>query len=201
MPKKLSKKTILKRSIVLIPMMFLCVQSGSAAWFTLGLNGGYRNLNDPTLGEIYGDGYIFEPYIRYSVPRFLTLELAYEGGYRKSGTVGLFQENSTLSVSGFQLAAVVPIPLLRIPRVSTYFKVGVAYYFYKQDIESEFVRLKVDHRKWTTVIGAGMRLQLFRGLFLTAEYKSIPLRVRPFDIDVDLGGSRIVFGIGYQFWL
>jgi len=191
----------MKRWLVLVPMMFFSVQFSSSAWFTLGLNGGYRVLNDPVLGEIYGDGYVYEPYIRYSVPRLLTLELAYEGGYKKSGPVGLFQEDSTLNVSGLQLAAVVPIPILRIQRVSTYFKVGIAYYFYKQDIDSEFVRQKVDHTKWTTVIGVGMSLHLFRGLFLTAEYKSIPLRVKPFDIQVDLGGSRILFGIGYQFWL
>lgn len=186
---------------VLVPMLILLVQAGNADWFTLGLNGGYRYLNDPHLGEIYGDGYVFEPYIRYALPRLATLELAYEGGYKKSAPVGLFQEDSTLSVSGFQLSVVVPVPIFRIRSMSTYFKIGLAYYFYKQDIDSEFVRQKVDHNKWTTVIGVGMSLHLFRGLFLTAEYKSIPMKVRPFDIDVDLGGSRIIVGIGYRFWL
>jgi hypothetical protein len=194
-------KEILKKWIVLIPLIFLCVQISSAAWFTLGLNGGYRNLDDPLFGEIYGDGYVYEPYIRYSFSGSYSLELSYEGGYKKSGPIGLFQEDSTLSISGLQLTGLVRVPILRIRRVSTYFKVGVAYYFYKQDIDSEFVRQQVDHRKWTTVIGAGLSLSLFRGLFLTAEVKSIPLRVKPFDIQVDLGGMRILFGIGYQFWL
>jgi opacity protein-like surface antigen len=198
---KMSMIKIMKKWMILVPLMILMVQAGNADWFTLGLNGGYRHLNDPNLGEIYGDGYVFEPYVRYSVPRLLTLELAYEGGYKKNGPVGLFQEDSTLNVSGFQLAAVVPVPILRIRRVSTYFKVGIAYYFYKQDIDSEFIRQQVDHTKWTTVIGVGMSFHLFRGLFLTFEYKSIPLRVKPFDINVDLGGSRIIFGLGYQFWL
>lgn len=191
----------MKKSVILISLVFLSVQVGSAAWFTLGLNAGYRYLDDLTLGDIYGDGYIYEPYIRYSFPRLLTLELSYEGGYKRTGPVGLFQEDSTLSVTGFQLTGVVPVPILRIRRVSTYFKIGIAYYFYKQDIDSEFVRQQVDHSKWTTVIGGGMNLYLFRGLFLTAEVKSIPLRVKPFDINVDLGGIRILFGIGYQFWL
>ena len=190
----------MERIVILLILLFVSVQFSSAALFTLGLNGGYRYLKDPNLGEIYGDGYIYEPYIRYSVPRFITLELSYEGGYNRTGSVGLFQENSNLSVSGFQLTGIVPIPIFRIRRVSTYFEIGIAYYFYKQQIDSEFIRQEVDHSKWTTVIGGGLNIHLFRGLFLTAEVKSIPLRVRPFEIQVDLGGIRLLFGIGYQFW-
>jgi hypothetical protein len=191
----------MKKSIIFISLVFLSVQISNASWFTLGLNGGYRYLDDLTLGEIYGDGYVYEPYIRYSFERSLSLELSYEGGYKRSGPVGLFQEDSTLSVTGLQLAGIVPVPILRIRNLTTYFKIGIAYYFYKQDIDSEFVRQKVDHTKWTTVIGGGMSLHLFRGLFLTAEVKSIPLRVKPFGIDVNLSGIRILFGICYQFWL
>ena len=197
----MSIKETMKKWIILMPLIFLSVQIGSAAQFSLGLNGGFRNLDDPALGEIYGDGYVFEPYVRYSFAGSFALELSYEGGYKKSAPIGLFQEDSTLSVNGVQLAGIVRVPLLRARNISTYFKVGIAYYFYKQDIDSEFVRQKVDHNKWTTVLGAGMSLYLFRGVFLTAEVKSIPLRVKPFDINVDLGGTRILFGIGYQFWL
>ena len=194
-------KEMMKKWIILVLLIFFSVQIGRAAWFTLGLNAGYRNLDDLALGEIYGDGYVYEPYIRYSFAGSYSLELSYEGGYKRSGPVGLFQEDSTLSVTGLQLNGIVRVPVLRIRNVSTYFKIGIAYYFYKQDIDSEFVRQQVDHSKWTTVIGAGMSLHLFRGLFLTAEVKSIPLRVKPFDIDVNLSGMRILFGMGYHFWL
>ncbi len=190
----------MKKTAILAFLILLSVQVGNASWFTLGINGGYRYLNDPVLGEIYGDGYIFEPYIRYSLGS-INLELAYEGGYKKSGPIGFFQEDSTLSISGLQLSGIVPIPIFRIRNVSTYVKLGIAHYFYKQDIESEFVRQQVDHSKWTTVIGGGLNIYLVRGLFLTAEVKSVPLRVNPFAVNVDLGGMRILFGIGYQFWL
>jgi len=191
----------MKKLTFCVFLMFLSVQMGSTAQFALGLNAGYRYLDDPTLGEIYGDGYVYEPYIRYSLSYSFGLELSYEGGYKKSAPIGLFEEDSTLSVTGFQLAGIVRVPFLRIRNVSTYFKLGIGYYFYKQDIDSEFIRRQVDHNKWTTVIGGGMSINLFRGLFLTAEVKSIPLRVKPFEINVDLGGIRILFGIGYQFWL
>ncbi len=194
-------KKLTQKSVLLASLVFLFFQAGNSAQFSLGLNAGYRYLNDIALGEIYGDGYVYEPYIRYSLSFSYGVELSYEGGYKKSAPIGLFQEDSTLSVSGLQLAGIVRVPILRIRKVSTYFKLGIGYYFYKQDIDSEFVRQKVDHRKWTTIIGAGMNLSLFRGLYLTAEVKSVPLRVRPFDINVDLGGIRILFGIGYHFWL
>lgn len=194
------KEKLMQKSVVFISLVFLFVQVGNAKWFTIGLNAGYRYLDDLALGEIYGDGYVFEPYIRYSLGT-LNLELSYEGGYKRSGPIGVFQEDSTLSVTGLQLTGIAPIPILRIRNLNTYFKIGIAYYFYKQDIDSEFVRRQVDHTKWTTVIGGGMNLRLLRGLFLTAEVKSVPLRVRPFDINVNLGGIRILFGIGYQFWL
>jgi hypothetical protein len=197
----MSIKDIIKKMVFLVCLIFLSFQIGSAAWFSLGLNAGYRYLDDLALGEIYGDGYVYEPYIRYSFTGPLSLELAYEGGYKRNGPVGLFQEDSALSVSGLQLTGMARVPILRIRGVSTYFKIGIAYYFYKQDIDSEFIRRQVDHGKWTSVIGGGMSLNLFRGLFLTAEVKSIPLRVRPFDINVNLGGIRILFGVGYQFWL
>jgi hypothetical protein len=195
------KEKPMKKIVILLFLILFSVQFGNAALFTLGFNAGYRYLKDPILEEIYGDGYVFEPYFRYTLPRYVTLELAYEGGYKRSGTVGLFQENSTLTVTGFQLAGIVPIPIFRIPRLTTYFKFGVAYYFYKQEIDSEFVRQQVDHTKWTTVIGGGLNIRLSKGLSMSVEVKSVPLRVRPFDINVDLGGIRILLGIGYQFWL
>ncbi len=189
------------KSVIFVSLVFLFVQTGNSAQFSIGLNVGYRYLNDVALGEIYGDGYVYEPYIRYNPSFLYSLELSYEGGYKKSAPIGLFQEDSTLSVSGLQLSGVVGIPLLRIRRVRTYLKIGIGYYFYKQDIESEFVRRRVDRKKWTTIIGAGMNANLFRGVYLSAEVKSVPLKVRPFDINVDLGGIRILFGVGYNFWL
>jgi hypothetical protein len=198
---KIFTKKLLSTGAILLCLLFLSAQAGVAAQFALGLKAGYRYLNDISLGEIYGDGYVYEPYIRYSLSYSLGVELSYEGGYKKSAPIGLFEEDSRLSVDGFQLSGIVGVPLLRIRQVNTYFRIGIAYYFYRQDIDSEFVRRRVDHKKWTSVIGAGMNIRLFRGLFLTAEVKSVPLRVRPFDINVDLGGLRILFGIGYQFWL
>ena len=75
----------------------------------------------------------------------------------------------------------------------------MGYYSYKQDIESEFIRNSVDHTKWTNVFAGGLILNLSRGLYLSAEVKTVPLRVMPFDREVDLSGVRVVGGIGSSF--
>jgi hypothetical protein len=35
-------------------------------------------------------------------------------------------------------------------------------------------------------------------LFISAEIKHIPLKVQPFEIPVDLGGWRVLAGVGYR---
>jgi len=103
----------MKKLIACVFWMLLSVQAGVSAQFALGLNAGYRYLDDPTLGGIYGDGYVFEPYIRYAPSPSLGLELSYEGGYKKSAPIGLFQEDSTLTVDGFlSCASGISAPIL-----------------------------------------------------------------------------------------
>jgi hypothetical protein len=80
-----------------------------------------------------------------------------------------------------------------------YIKFGMAYYSYKQDIESDFIRNPVDQTKWTNVFAVGANWMLTRGLYLSVEVKTVPLKVIPFDREVDLSGIRVVSGVGYSF--
>jgi hypothetical protein len=77
-------RKLLPTGIVLFCLLLLLPQAGEALQFSLGLNAGYRYLNDASLGEIYGDGYVYEPYIRYNPSFLYAIELSYEGGYKKS---------------------------------------------------------------------------------------------------------------------
>jgi hypothetical protein len=175
-------------------VLFMAI-TGHATEINLGANLGYRQLKDPDLSEIYGDGFVYDLLARYFPVEKYGIELSHEGGYKRNALIGLYQENSTLTVGGIQLAAVFRYP---VGKFAPYFKFGVGYFAYKQDIKSEFVRLKVDHHKWTTVAGLGVTLDIFRGLFLSAEVKYVPLQVQPFDIPVDLGGMRYLGGLGLR---
>jgi hypothetical protein len=162
----------------------------------LGINYGYRHVEDDLIQDTYGSGYVYVPYVRLTPLRNIGIEIAYEGGYKRDGTVGVFEENSALSVTGWEFSGILYLP---IRPLMGYIKFGMAYYSYKQDIESEFIREPVDHKKWTNVFGGGLILTLARGLYLSAEVKTVPLRVIPFDREVDLSGVRVVGGIGYSF--
>jgi hypothetical protein len=175
-------------------VLFMAI-TGLATEIDLGTNLGYRQLKDPDLGKIYGDGFVYELFTRYFPLESYGIELSFEGGYKRDALVGLYQEKSTLTVGGIQLAGVFRYP---VGKLAPYFKFGVGYFSYKQNIESEFVRFKVDHHKLTTVVGLGMTFDIFRGLFLSAELKYVPLKVQPFDIAVDLGGMRYLAGLGFR---
>jgi len=58
---------------------------------------------------------------------------------------------------------------------------------------------KVDHKKSTVIIGGGLKFYLIKNLFLAGEVKFVPLKVKPFEEEVDLGGMRYLAGIGFTF--
>ncbi len=188
----------MKKASILIFLVALLPQLNFADDIVLGIQLGYRQLKDPELKAIYGGGLVINPYVNYFPSSNYGLEFSYEGGYNKEAPIGLFQEDSTLSISGFQLCGVLRYPVWNI---ISFLKAGVGYFSYRQDIQSEFTRLKVDHHKWATIVGGGIRFNMYKGLFLTAEAKYIPLKVQPFEIPVDLGGWRFLAGIGFRMTL
>jgi len=181
---------------MLLFLNVICVHTAQATQISFGLNYGFRHVENGEIQETYGNGTVYVPYFRLTPFKSVGIEIAYEGGYNQRGTVGIFQEESTLSVTGWEFSGVVYLP---ISPLIGYIKFGLAYYSYKQEIESAFIREPVDEKQWTNVFGIGASLMLTKGLFLSVEVKTIPLRVRPFDREVDLSGIRVVGGIGYSF--
>jgi hypothetical protein len=182
--------------ILFLVLLGCVVQTGLTIQVGIGLNYGLRQVKDEIMKETYGDGYVYVPYLRLIPFRSIGFEVAYEGGYKKSGAVGLYDEDSTLSITGLEFSGILFLPFH--PLVA-YIKFGMGYYTYKQDIESDFTRLTVDHNKWTSFIAGGINLSVFDGLYISAEVKSVPLVVRPYNTEVNLGGLRFLAGIGYSF--
>lgn len=182
--------------ILFLVLLGCVVQTGLAIQVGIGLNYGLRQVQDEIMKETYGDGYVYVPYLRLIPFKSIGFEVAYEGGYKKSGTVGIYEEASTFSVTGLEFSGILFLPFR--PLVA-YIKFGMGYYTYKQDIESDFTRLAVDHSKWTSFIAGGINLRVFDGLYISAEVKSVPLVVRPYNTEVNLGGLRFLAGIGYSF--
>jgi hypothetical protein len=189
------RKRLIKGILILV-LVGCVVQTSQAVQVGIGLHLGLRQVQDQIIKDTYGNGYVYVPYLRLMPFRSIGFEVAYESGYKKSGTVGLFDEDSTLSVTGLEFSAILFLPLRTFVG---YIKFGMGHYTYKQDIDSDFTRLIVDDSKWTSFIAGGINLRVFDGLYLSAEVKSVPLVVRPFDTEVNLRGIRFLAGIGYSF--
>lgn len=197
MEKSNNNGTLKNTSFFLVMMLFLLLsaRTASAADIELGLHWGYRQLKDANLKDIYGSGFVFRPQVRYGVDRNIALELAYEGGYKKDGPVGLYDESSSLTMNAWEAAAV-----LRMEHrgLIPFIKGGLGYYGYKQDIDSAFVRKKVDHHSVAPFAGAGLDVALFSGLHISGAVHYVFLKVKPFDVRVDLGGLRVLLGLRYR---
>ena len=193
-------KTRLKYSIpkltILMCFILMTTQMLQASKLELGLRYGMRKVQDVVIKEIYGDGYVFNPYIRWMPHPFFAFEVAYEGGYAKEAPIGLFDENSTLSLTGWEICMVLHY---RFNRFDPYVRFGYANYHYKQEIDSEFLRQKVDHRKATSLIAGGLKVELFKGLNIGGEVKYSPMKVQPFEVEVDLSGLRYMLSLSYEF--
>jgi len=51
----------------------------------------------------------------------------------------------------------------------------------------------------TFSISGGIKFYPQKNVFLAVEFKYIPLKVQPYDVEVDLSGMRILGGIGFSF--
>ncbi len=181
-----------------LAVLLIVIAAGSAAaQVQLGLRTGQHSIFDSTVRDVYGNGWIFVPYVRITSERTqLAVEFSYEGGYNQSAPIGIYEEMSTLKMYGLEMSA---YGWYRFGIVVPYLKMGIGYYFYNQQIDSEFVDKKVQGSDQRLLFAAGLDINLPKGFYLTGEVKVVPWLVAPYGIDVELGGMRYMFGIGYGF--
>jgi opacity protein-like surface antigen len=187
----------MKRSLAAAVLILLGLASSAPAavvWRT-GLGIGPQHINDPKIRSTYGQQAVFRPSVEAAFGRHLSAGLAYEFGYRRDGRIGIDLLPTSLSMSGINLALGYEIP---IGSAALYGRAGYGLYFYKQTIDGSFlVGHEVDRSQSTIVAGVGVRIRAGRSFFLSGEAEVVPLKVRPYDVTVDLGGFRLFFGAGF----
>jgi hypothetical protein len=152
-----------------------------------------RSVKDADIKLVYGNGSVYFPYLAVNVWKGLSFGLGYEGGYNRDGKIGLYNEDSCLKISGMEIFAAYR---LELGNLSPYLKLGFGSYAYEQYVSNIN---KVDDTKSALNLAVGIRYYLLKGLFLAAEAKYVPLKVKPLEEEVDLTGIRLGFGIGYTF--
>jgi hypothetical protein len=154
---------------------------------------GGLGVSDGGIKDVYGNGFVYFPYLAVSAWKGLDFGLGYEGGYDRDGRIGLFQEETHFQLSGMELFAAYR---LKRGRLSPYLKLGFAWYAYKQVIGGVTT---VDGKKAGPSLAAGSRYYPLQWLFLAVEVKYVYLKVMPIDQKVDLSGLRLNAGIGCTF--
>jgi Outer membrane protein beta-barrel domain len=186
-----------KTALGLILLAALGGVARAAIRFEVGLLGGTRTVNSADIKAVYGSGLVYYPYLAVHAWKGLFVGAGYEGGYSRKGTIGIYEEPTTLRVGGFEVFVGYEI---EAGTVSPYVKAGYARYSYKQTIDSPFIGDQAaDANKWTPMFGGGLKIPLSGALFMAGEIRFVPLKVKPFEDEVDLGGIRYMAGFGLKF--
>jgi len=183
------------KKLLILPILLLAFISLPALDLDLGLQLGLRTASG-AIQDAYGSGTAIFPSLKLNVWKGLGIGLGYELGYKKEAKIGIYEEDSTLKVGGFEAFATYEFVK---GKLAPYARIGIGSYAYSQDIVSEHAQ-SVDDSKVAFSIGAGVKY-LLNKLFLSAELRYVPLKVKPLTEEVDLSGLRLLAGIGYRFGL
>ena len=191
---------VVKKAAVLAILLAASAGPASAAVrVEAGVLAGTRTINSTAIKDVYGTGMIIYPYAAIHPWKGLFVGLGYEGGAARSGKIGLYEEPTTLKVTGFEVFAGYEIA---VGMVTPYIKAGYASYSYKQVIDSPYLsvlKLKTESSKGTVALGGGLKVFMSGTFFLAGEFRFVPLMVKPLGTEVDLGGLRYTAGIGVRF--
>lgn len=179
-----------------LTLLVLAGPAAASAWdVTAGFLVGPRTASDETIHRIYGGGTVCSPFLAVGLWRGFRLGASYEGGYSRTGVIGLYDEPTSLKVSGVEVFAGY---WLKIDLVALYLRSGWGNYAYFQTVQSPAARgYPVDARRQTVIAAAGINVFLLERLYLCGEVKYVPLKVKPYETEVDLSGWRYLVGIGY----
>lgn len=193
------KKTITLIACLLFSLAFVSsrvLALDSRARVEIGCSVGLRTITNADIKEVYGNGVNYFPNIAL-VWNGIMVGFGYEGGYKRNGLIGIYQESATLTVRGPEFFLGYQ---LNLNKFAPFFKVGFGYYSYKQVVDSDYLAdYPVDGTKKGLTFGGGFKFYLIRKLFISAEVKYGHLKVKPYDTEVDLGGMRVNGGLGVRF--
>lgn len=181
-------------------LVFLAALGGlslAAVRFEVGALAGTRTVNSADIRAVYGNGFVYYPYLAVHAWKGLFVGVGYEGGYSRTGRIGIYEEPTTLRVGGFETFVGY---VIEVGTVSPYIKAGYACYSYRQTIDSPFIGDQAaDANAWTPTFGGGLKISLSGAFFMAGEIRFVPLSVKPFEDEVDLGGMRYTAGFGLEF--
>ena len=123
--------------------------------------------------------------------------VSFEGGYEREGLIGIYNEKTTLEMSGVEFFVAYQ---LMLKRFRPYIRIGYGNYSYTQTVDNG-MNMDVDDSKGTLTVGAGIKVYMVKGLYLNGDLRLVDLKVKPYEEEINLGGWRYTVGLGYTFTL
>ena len=186
----------MRRIIVAVFAVLVLASVAQAIEVNLGGFFGIRTVNDAAIKGIYGNGMVIYPYLGLILKNGLGIGVSYEF-YDRSGTVQPYDESTRLKISGPEVYLSYS---LKLKHIRPYIRAGYGSYSYNQEIVSDYVAgYSVNAKKSAPHFAAGSTFLLFKTVYVAVEAKYVPLKVRPIEDEVDLGGWRFGGGIGVSF--
>jgi len=187
----------MKKILAIIACLVFVSTGAEAVEISLGFQAELRTASGTLIKDVYGNGMCYFPYATVKLGKGFTVGAGYEFGYSRSGMIGLYKEDTTLKVSGIEAFVGYQFS---ISMVTPYVFVGFGSFSYKQTVDSPAAQ-DVDFRKSTFFAAAGLKISPMKYGYISAEVKYVPLMVKPYEDEVDLGGLRLTAGIGFSFGL
>jgi opacity protein-like surface antigen len=185
----------MKRTILPAILLLLAACALPAVDLEIGLFYGGRSVASADVRDAFGNGAVYFPCAALRFGKGFSAGLGYEGGYDRDGVVGLYEEKASLKVAGWLLFAGYE---KTFKKLTPYARLGWGFFSYRQTVESPFEQ-KVDDSASGLALAAGLRYRIAKGFFAAADLRYGMLKVKPIDIEVDLGGLRYSLGVGYIF--
>jgi len=155
------------------------------------IKGAYFKPSDEAFRDIYGQGQTFGAELAFKFNKFMGLWLSVDS-FSKKGKMTFTQEETTLKIMPISAGLSLEVPLSFI---SPYAHLGVGYFHYE---ESNILgQVKKNNFGYAGQIGLLIKTVGPLYLDLFGQYSSC--KVKPLELEANLGGLKAGLGLGLQF--
>jgi len=180
------------RSIVLFCLaIFLVSASAYADEFFVEVKGSYFRPTDQYFKDVYGNGVSYGGEIGFQASKWISV---WAGGdyFTKKGTLTFTEEETELKI--FPIYGGIRFRLTQT-RISPYLGLGVGYFQYKETNPiGEIEKGDVGY-----IVQAGCLFKTTGGFFFDIKGSYSYCKVKPADLEADLGGFKAGIGLGFEF--
>lgn len=187
----MKKNSILAIAFVVFGLLFSTIKGANASTIRAEIKGAYFRPTDAAFKEIYGQGQTYGAEIGLKLGKFFSFWVAAEN-FSKKGKMSFTQEETNLKIIPINVGVSLEIPL---GLFAPYGRLAVGYFHY----EESNILGQVKKNNLGYLGQVGFFLKIFDPLYLDLFGQYSYCRVKPLELEADLGGLKVGLGLGLQF--